>query len=288
MAHQWLLLVTSSTMVIVVFCILEMLAGKFAKSSWGDAIIDLVTFSLPDTVVHPFVVFASAAIVSYLLPKHAGAWAGAPWWAQFLAFLVFEDMVNYWFHRSAHKFSWLWRLHLAHHTPTYMSARVIHRNSILYNLMFPNLYFAAILVYLGFGETFVWYSLIKNIVLAGAHSELRWDAVLYRYKFLHPVAWIVERTISTPATHFAHHAENEDDGIGHYHGNYCNLMFLWDVMFGTALITRKYPPRMGVIEERLHGVTPWYVQLFYPLLSSRQPVNQDALVTESAAPMKDE
>jgi hypothetical protein len=95
------------------------------------------------------------------------------------------------------------------------------------------------------------------------------------------VAWIVERTISTPATHFAHHAESEDDGIGHYHGNYCNLMFLWDVIFRTGLITRKYPPRVGVIEERLQGATPWYVQLFHPLVSARRRAVQETLVMES-------
>lgn len=282
MSHQLLLLITSSTMVVVFFCMAEIVAGKHPKTSLSDLIIDLTTFALPDILIRPVVSFIIGAVVLVALPEEAGALAGTPWWAQFIAFLVLEDMVNYWFHRAAHKYPWMWRFHLAHHTPTYMSARIIRRNSILYNFMFPNLYFAGILIYLGFGETFIWYNLIKSIVLAGAHSELRWDAFLYRYRFLHPLAWVIERTISTSATHFAHHAETEEDGIGHYNGNYCNLVFFWDVLFGTALITRKYPPRTGVLAERLEGVTPWYEQLFYPLVSRPKKAAPSTLSPETS------
>jgi hypothetical protein len=45
------------------------------------------------------------------------------------------------------------------------------------------------------------------------------DDQVYRHRVLHPLAWLVEHTISTPATHFAHHALVQDDGIGHYTGN---------------------------------------------------------------------
>jgi sterol desaturase/sphingolipid hydroxylase (fatty acid hydroxylase superfamily) len=268
MFRELLVLTTSSTAVIIFLCAAEIVAGKETKSSIHDFIIDLVTFSLPDILINPVIALVVGTLASVALPKGAGSLGGVPWWAQFIAFLILEDMVNYWFHRIAHTYDWMWRFHLAHHTPTYMSARICHRNSILYNFAFPNLYFTAILVYLGFGETFVWYSFIKNVVLASAHSELRWDAFLYRNKYLHPLAWVIERTISTPATHFAHHAETEEDGIGHYHGNYCNLLFLWDVMFGTGRITRKYPPKFGIADERLKGATPWYIQLLHPLFSS--------------------
>jgi hypothetical protein len=42
---------------------------------------------------------------------------------------------------------------------------------------------------------------------------------------------VVERTISTPPTHFSHHALVQGDGIGHYSG-IGNLLFLWDVLYG--------------------------------------------------------
>lgn len=47
-----------------------------------------------------------------------------------------------------------------------------------------------------------------------SHSPLLWP--LYRVKALEPLMWLVQRTISTPTTHFAHHAMTNADGIGHY------------------------------------------------------------------------
>jgi sterol desaturase/sphingolipid hydroxylase (fatty acid hydroxylase superfamily) len=81
---------------------------------------------------------------------------------------------------------------------------------------------------------------------------------------------MLERLVSTPATHFAHHALTQDDGVGHHTGNYGNLLFLWDVLFGTARITRRLPPAYGLPEDRTHGPEPWAVQFLYPLVRSRR------------------
>jgi hypothetical protein len=77
-----------------------------------------------------------------------------------------------------------------------------------------------------------------------------------------------ERTISTPATHAAHHAITNADGVGHYKGNFGNLLFLWDVIFGTAHITRQYPAAVGLRDDQLFGQERWYRQMFYPLFQS--------------------
>ena len=81
---------------------------------------------------------------------------------------------------------------------------------------------------------------------------------------------IRDSTISTPATHFAHHALVQDDGIGHYTGNFGNLLFLWDVLFGTAHITQRYPPAYGLSDDRAHGPESWLVQFIFPLLRSKR------------------
>jgi hypothetical protein len=41
------------------------------------------------------------------------------------------------------------------------------------------------------------------------------------------------------------------------------MLFLWDVLFGTACITRKYPPSFGIenLDDR-----PWHVELMWPLV----------------------
>jgi hypothetical protein len=151
-----------------------------------------------------------------------------------------------------------------------MGVRVVYRNNFFYYALMPGIWIGAWLVFLGFGAVYPWYLIVKMLVIFGAHSELRWDRVLYARRWLHPLAWVVERTISTPATHFAHHAMHADDGIGHYRGNYGNLLFVWDVLFGTARITRRYPPLVGLVDDVDHGPERWYVQLLYPLVKSRR------------------
>ena len=39
---------------------------------------------------------------------------------------------------------------------------------------------------------------------------------------------------------------HREDGVTHYKGNYGNLLFFWDVLFGTAKITRRYPKTYGI------------------------------------------
>ena len=114
------------------------------------------------------------------------------------------------------------------------------------------------------------YIIVKMTVIYGAHSDVRWDAPLYKIKALSPIMWIVERTISTPATHSAHHGKHKSDGITHYKGNFGNLLFFWDVLFGTAKITRQYPREMGI--ENLPN-TSVGEQLFWPFIHAPKPTN---------------
>ena len=63
------------------------------------------------------------------------------------------------------------------------------------------------------------------------------------------------------------HGKHLTDENTHYKGNYGNLLFLWDVIFGTAKITREYPKKVGV--ENLSEVSA-LTQLFWPIFRSPQ------------------
>jgi sterol desaturase/sphingolipid hydroxylase (fatty acid hydroxylase superfamily) len=183
--------------------------------------------------------------------------------------LVGDDFTQYLWHRASHT-PLLWPLHRAHHTARYMSIRVAYRNNFFYYLLMPGLWIAGVLTYFGFGTVYAGYIVVKLVVILGAHSAWRWDEPLYRIPALAPLMWIVERTISTPATHWAHHALTNADGVGHYKGNFGNLLFLWDVLLGTAHITRRFPERVGLQDDVVHGQERWYHQMFFPLLQSQR------------------
>ncbi len=145
-----------------------------------------------------------------------------------------------------------------------------YRNNLFYYLLMPGLWFGGVALYLGFGAVYGVYLICKIAIILGAHSAWRWDEPLYRIRALRPVMWLVQRTISTPCTHWAHHALTNADGIGHYKGNFGNMLFLWDVLFGSAHITQQYPPKVGLQDDQLFGKERWFHEMFYPLLQSKR------------------
>lgn len=233
----------------------------------NDTKLELLMFVSLVAVSQPIALFATDRLCMWLIPGQRDVWANLPWWAMVGILLVADDMTQYWWHRISHT-PLLWPLHRAHHSAKYMSIRVTYRNNFFYYMMMPGLWLAGVLLYLGLGKVYFFYIVVKMAVILGAHCAWRWDEPLYRIRALRPVMWVVERTISTPATHWAHHALTNADGIGHYKGNFGNLLFFWDVLFQSAHITRRYPAKVGLQDDLLFGDEHWADQMFYPLSQS--------------------
>ncbi len=253
------------------FGLIEFLRSDlFSKSEQcrNDGIVEVISTTLLLVVTQPLILAGVNWLGLRYFPQYQGALSGISIFFAIPLFLVFEDMVQYWWHRASHSVSFLYNLHRAHHNARYMSVRLVYRNNIIYYALMPSIWFAAILVYLGLGWFYAGYLIIKLLVIIGAHSDVKWDEPLYNIPWLSPVMWIVERTISTPATHHAHHGRHATDSAVHYKGNYGNLLFFWDVLFGTAKITRTYPQSYGV--ENLPDATLGQ-QLLWPIF----PENKD-------------
>ena len=229
-------------------------------------------------VTQPAVLFSAGAIAAFVAPQYEGALAGIPVIAAIGLFLILDDMMQYWWHRASHSTPWLYNLHRAHHNARYMSVRLVYRNNIIYYAMMPSLWLSGVLIWLGLGWVYAAYIVVKLLVITGAHSDVAWDKPLYAIKWLSPVMWVVERTISTPATHHAHHGRHADDPAVNYKGNYGNLLFFWDVLFGTAKITRTFPESYGV--ENLAPATLGQ-QLLWPIFPENR--EEDEPVAEAEA-----
>lgn len=258
---------------IVGFAVMEYASRRYkntVSATANDTKLELLMFLSVLAVTQPLAIFVTSKLGALWVPQYQGVLSDLPWWGMVAVLLVLDDMSQYWWHRLSHT-TFLWPLHRAHHSAEYMSIRVTFRNNFFYYLMMPGLWFAGALLYLGFGGlVYAGYIVVKLFVILGAHSAWRWDEPLYRIRALHPVMWVLERTISTPATHWAHHAITNADGVGHYRGNFGNLLFLWDIIFGTAHITRRYPAQVGLIDDKLFGQERWYHQMWYPLLQSQR------------------
>lgn len=241
--------------------------ARTVNANSDDTKLEILMFVSLLLVAQPLAIFGANLLCSWLMPAHAGAWAAMPWWAMTAILLLGDDLTQYWWHRISHS-PLLWPLHRAHHTARYMSIRMTYRNNFFYYLMMPGLWIAGVLIYLGFAKVYAVYIVVKMLVILGAHSAWRWDEPLYRVRALHPLMWLLERTISTPATHHAHHALTNADGIGHYKGNFGNLLFVWDLIFGSAHITRRFPEKVGLQDDLIYGQERWYHEFLYPVFQS--------------------
>ena len=255
------------------FAAMEVISRRYkhtVHATANDTRLELFMFLSLLAITQPLAILMTGKLGDWLVPQYKGALAHWPWWATVGTLILVDDLTQYWWHRLSHS-PLLWPLHRAHHSAEYMSIRITFRNNFFYYLMMPGLWLAGCLLYLGVGGmVYALYVVFKLLVILGAHCAWRWDEPLYRIPALRPLMWVLERTISTPATHWAHHAITNADGIGHYKGNFGNLLFIWDLIFGSAHITRKYPAKVGLIDDQLFGQERWYHQMFYPVLQSRR------------------
>ena len=257
-------------LVLLILGIIESLGGLYFndKRSKNDLTIELVCLTILPTLIQPAILAFVLFVMDLWFSFYEGYFISSFFLWHILAFIIFDDLTQYLWHRFSHENTFMWKLHRPHHVVEEMGVLVTYRNAFLYYAFMPGIWFAAILIFLGMTEVYLYYVPTKVSIILLAHSEIKWDRFLYRYKILHPLAWIVERTISTPCTHYAHHGLTVEDGVSNPNGNYGNLLFFWDVLFGTAKITRKYPTRFGAWNKMKE---PWYVQLFFPIIKSKHP-----------------
>lgn len=253
----------------VVLGIVEFAFGLYDEH-WtkNERWLDITSFIAPKLIVAPVTAYFSLKALPLLLPglNQSFAWVPFIWAALIIA--VADDLTQYWYHRLHHEIPWLWRFHRTHHSAPYMGMAMAGRQNFLYTIFFSQTYLTALLVYAGLGPAAVVVKSIKSLITVSAHSSIPWDKPFYKYRVLHPIAWVLERLISTPATHHAHHAAASGDGVGFYKGNFGNMFFLWDMIFGTAHISRRYPAVYGI--SHYEG-DEWYAQFLWPIFKSSIP-----------------
>lgn len=262
------------TAILLGFAALELLRGALVQrgqATWKDSLLDGFSLTILPVLVVPAIFAVTPTLVEVVAPGSEGWLAHLPWWAMFGILLLVDDLTQYWWHRLSHRVPWLFGLHRAHHSAPYLSVRVVYRNNLVYYLLMPGLWLSAACVYWGMGAVYGVYVVLKMTVIIGAHSNQPWDAPLYARA--PRLMWVVERLISTPATHSAHHGLHKSDGITHYDGNFGNFLFLWDVLFGTAHITRQRPQAFGIEDLAPLGLVE---ELLLPGLNARRRAARSA------------
>ena len=205
------------------------------------------------------------SLAGYLIIQVWGDYAGSlshiVFWQAFLVIFISEEFLHYWIHRYAHEWRWLWKLHRTHHSAQQLNVGVVYRYNIFWVLMLPQAWFGALAVYFGQTDAYAAAILVTYFTNILTHSNFRWDIWLRKKTpWSEPLWWIIERVITLPDTHHAHHAYGK---MAHPNGNYAVTLFIFDIVFGTAKIPNSHQKNYGLpIAPRLH----WAEELLWPII----------------------
>ncbi len=187
-----------------------------------------------------------------------------PGWARFVGAMLVGELGFYWGHRLMHRYEWLWRFHVVHHSPVQLDWLVnTHAHPV--DLVFTRLCGYVPIYLLGFArpaaDKLDWVPLLVALVGASwgyfIHANMRWR-----------FGWL-EHLISTPGFHHWHH---ENEGPLHRHRNYAPLMPWVDRLFGTLHLDRAgWPERYGVDEPVEPGLVGQLVRPFLPAAPTSAP-----------------
>jgi sterol desaturase/sphingolipid hydroxylase (fatty acid hydroxylase superfamily) len=247
----------------IVMYLVEVLAGKMKNAARPkrDAIFTL--FGMFGQSMVPGVIIGTLAGMAMLalFPAQSGSFAGSSLWLT--AFILFAAMefFHYVIHRYAHEWRWMWKLHRTHHSGMDMNVGLLYRYNIFWLFLLPQPWFGAFALYTGMYEAYAIAIFATYSVNVLTHTAFRWDLYLRaKAPWSEPLWWLIERVITLPDTHHAHHAYGKG---AHPNGNYAVSLFIYDVIFGTAKIPNQRQSKFGLpISPRLH----WAEEMFWPAI----------------------
>ena len=253
--------------ILVFFGLIEAIFGYLSESkrTKNDVMVEVFNTFFLIVIAKPLIAFVSFGLCALILPNQNELVMGLPLWLNILIFVLVDDFLQYWYHRSAHEYKLLWKWHRPHHAATEMGLLVSYREAIYYFLFIPNLWWLGIYTFLGGGVAVAIGIVLKQFVIISSHSLATWDAVFYRNKALTPIIKVVERIFITPAFHHSHHAVSSLDNVGNPEGNFGNMFSIWDQLFGTARFIHEYPEAYGLQNDPEDS---WMSHAFYPLIKS--------------------
>lgn len=224
--------------------------GRFLRRPFRTDVAHALWFPL-----YAFLIAVPLSLqLSQLVTDHApflrlNLLSGSPVWLNILVWLVLADLIQYWLHRSLHRWPWLWVLHKVHHSQKELNPLTSWR---VHWLEFVYLSFGAFAVSLLLGNFTGYHSIIIGILAASQmaqHSDIDWT--------YGPLG----KVFVSPHFHNRHHSTAEEDRDV----NFGSLFVVWDHLFGTARDVPGLASSHGLVGME-DDVPPSFLgQQIYPL-----------------------
>ncbi len=166
-----------------------------------------------------FLVALAGMVSSTGLAGFLGIWpTSSPVWVQVIIVIVAGDALEYLYHRLAHTYPFLWRLHAIHHTPVRLNTLKGARHHFLYALGRGVVVWLPLLLVGAPGALIYWQYVAETITGLVGHANIGFR-----------IPALMHRLAVTPEYHRIHHSA--DPKLGN--SNFGVVLPFWDMAFGT-------------------------------------------------------
>jgi sterol desaturase/sphingolipid hydroxylase (fatty acid hydroxylase superfamily) len=193
-----------------------------------------------------FISIAAIAFCIGLLEKHAVFKTGFTWYWLIYGYIVWE-FAHFIYHFLAHKIRLFWCLHSTHHAPQSMNLSVSYAHYFLEG-PYADVIRTSICILAGVSPPLLFFIMF---------IDGTWGAFIHIGENILPDARLgfLNRVILTPSHHRVHHARNPL----YMDTNFCNLLNIWDRVFGTFQYEKKEVPIEYGITRKMNPNNFWDV-----------------------------
>ncbi|MEP7371884.1 MAG: sterol desaturase family protein [Chitinophagaceae bacterium] len=187
--------------------------------------------------VSRFISIAAVAFCIGLFDKYAIIKTSFTWYWLIYGYIVWE-LAHFVYHYLAHKVRLFWCLHSTHHAPEHMNLSVSHAHFFL-EAPYADVIRTSICILLGVNPPLLFFIMF---------IDGTWGAFIHAGENLLKDGRLgfLNKIILTPSHHRVHHAKNPL----YMDTNFCNLLNIWDKVFGTFQYEKKeVPPEYGITRE---------------------------------------
>lgn len=234
--HTWQLF-TWIALWVLFFGLLENLIPVFSLkyNRWKHAGLNL-SFLVTTGLINLVVGLITAGVYVFIQKHEIGLiyWLNWPLWAELLICILLLDFIGmYCSHYLLHKFKWLWKFHMVHHSDTHVDVTTGTRHHPG-DWLIREVFALVAVIITGAPVAFYFFFRFCNVVFTYlTHANINMPAWLEK-----PLSWI----FVTPNVHkFHHHFERPWTDT-----NFGNIFSIWDRIFGTFVYDDVQKIRYGL------------------------------------------
>jgi len=193
-----------------------------------------------------FISIAAVAFCIGLLEKYAIVKTTFTWYWLIYGYVAWE-LSHFVYHYLAHKVRLLWCLHSTHHAPQTMNLSVTYAHFFLEG-PYADVIRTSICIVLGVNPALLFFIMF---------IDGTWGAFIHAGENILKDGRLgfLNRIILTPSHHRVHHAKNPM----YIDTNFCNLLNIWDKVFGTYIDEKKDVPIEYGITRKMNPNNFWDV-----------------------------